>query len=91
MLFVKILYCVTFIVIPESSVSTQDSSSVRFPIEGMTHPQRCFRVYVGALISLWPFLFPVFLFAAHPKEFFLTGLKKLERTHKCVWSSGGNK
>jgi hypothetical protein len=57
MLFVKILYCVTFIVIPEISVSTQDSSSVRFLIEGMTHPQRCFRVYVGVLISLRLFLF----------------------------------
>jgi hypothetical protein len=29
--------------------------------------------------------FPIFLFAAHPKEFFLDGLKKLEqRSHKCV-------
>jgi hypothetical protein len=34
--------------------------------------------YVGLLISLWLFLFPVFLFAAQPKEFFLDGLKKLE-------------
>jgi hypothetical protein len=41
--------------------------------------------YVGVLISLWLFLFPVFLFAAQPKEFFLDGLKKLEqRSHKCV-------
>jgi hypothetical protein len=30
-------------------------------------------------------LFPIFLFAAQPKEFFLDGLKKLEqRSHKCV-------
>jgi hypothetical protein len=30
-------------------------------------------------------------FATQPKEFFLDGLKKLEqRSHKCVWSSGGN-
>jgi hypothetical protein len=37
------------------------------------------------LISLWIFLFPAFLFAAQPKEFFLGGLKKLEqRSHKCV-------
>jgi hypothetical protein len=29
--------------------------------------------------------FPIFLFAAHAKEFFLDGLKKLEqRSHKCV-------
>jgi hypothetical protein len=35
--------------------------------------------------------FPIFLFAAQPKEFFLDGLKKLEqRSHKFVWSSGGN-
>jgi hypothetical protein len=43
------------------------------------------RLYVGALISLWLFLFSIFLFAAQPKEFFLDGLKKLEqRSHKCV-------
>jgi hypothetical protein len=43
------------------------------------------RIYVGVLISLWLFLFPDFLFAAQPKEFFLDGLKKLEqRSHKCV-------
>jgi hypothetical protein len=30
-------------------------------------------------------VFPIFLFAAQPKEFFLDGLKKLEqRSHKCV-------
>jgi hypothetical protein len=29
--------------------------------------------------------FPIFLFSAQPKEFFLDGLKKLEqRTHKCM-------
>jgi hypothetical protein len=29
--------------------------------------------------------FPIFLFAAQPKEFVLDGLKKLEqRSHKCV-------
>jgi hypothetical protein len=29
--------------------------------------------------------FPIFLFAAQPKEFFFDGLKKLEqRSHKCV-------
>jgi hypothetical protein len=40
---------------------------------------------VGMLISLWLFLFTIFLFAAQPKEFFLDGLKKLEqRSHKCV-------
>jgi hypothetical protein len=33
--------------------------------------------------------FPIFLFAAQPKEFFLDGLKKLEqRSHKCVELSG---
>jgi hypothetical protein len=43
------------------------------------------RMYVGVLISLWLLLFPVFLFAEQPKEFFLDVLKKLEqRSHKCV-------
>jgi hypothetical protein len=42
-------------------------------------------IYVGVLISLLPFLFPIFLLAEQPKEFFLDGLKKLEqRSHKCV-------
>jgi hypothetical protein len=49
--------------------------------------------YVGVLISLWVFpisCFPVFLFAAQPKEFFLGGLKKFEqRSHKCVELRGG--
>jgi hypothetical protein len=41
--------------------------------------------YVGVLRSLWLFLFPIFLLAAQPKEFFLDELKKLEqRSHKCV-------
>jgi hypothetical protein len=31
----------------------------------------------GGLISLWLFLFPIFIFAAQPKELFLDGLKKL--------------
>jgi hypothetical protein len=35
--------------------------------------------------------FSIFLFATQPKEFFLDGLKKLkQRSHRCVWSSGGN-
>jgi hypothetical protein len=42
-------------------------------------------MHIGVLKSLWLFLFPVFLFAAQPKEFFLDGLKKLEQpSHKCV-------
>jgi hypothetical protein len=41
--------------------------------------------YIGVLISLWRFVFPIFLFEAQPKEIFLDGLKKLEqRSHKCV-------
>jgi hypothetical protein len=41
--------------------------------------------YVGLLISFWLFLFPIFPFAAQPKEFFLDRLKKLEqRSHKFV-------
>jgi hypothetical protein len=28
--------------------------------------------------------FPIFLFAAQPKEFFLDGLKLEQRSHKCV-------
>jgi hypothetical protein len=39
----------------------------------------CTHTYVGVLISLWLFLFSIFLFAAQPKEFFLGGLKKLEQ------------
>jgi hypothetical protein len=58
--------------------------STRGGVEG----QKCVRargIYVRVLISLWLFLFPIFLFAAQPKEFFLDGLKKLEqRSHKCV-------
>jgi hypothetical protein len=47
------------------------------------------RVYVGVLISLWRFLFPNFLFAAQPKEFFLDGLKKSEqRSHVCGAQEG---
>jgi hypothetical protein len=42
------------------------------------------QMYVGVLLSLWLFRFPI-LFAAQAKEFFLDGLKKLEqRSHKCV-------
>jgi hypothetical protein len=41
-------------------------------------------IYVGVLISFWLFLFPLFLFAAQPREFFLDGLTKLERSHKYV-------
>jgi hypothetical protein len=45
--------------------------------------------YVGLLISLWLFLFAIFLSAAQPKEFFLYGLKKLEQlSHKCVELKG---
>jgi hypothetical protein len=48
-----------------------------------------YEYYVGVLISLWLFLFPIFLSAAQPKEFFFDGLKKLEqRSHKCVELSG---
>jgi hypothetical protein len=41
--------------------------------------------YVGVLINLWLYLFPIFLFPSRPKEFFLDGLKKLKQgSHKCV-------
>jgi hypothetical protein len=41
------------------------------------------------LISLWLFLFPIFLFAAQPKELALDGLKKLEqRSQVCVELKG---
>jgi hypothetical protein len=47
--------------------------------------KRELQLYTGVLISLWLLLFPIFLFAAQPKEFFLDGLKKLEqRSHKSV-------
>jgi hypothetical protein len=40
---------------------------------------------VRVLISLWLFLFTIFLFAAQQKEIFLDGLRKLEqRSHKRV-------
>jgi hypothetical protein len=49
-----------------------------------------FKLYAGVLISLCLFLFPIFLFAAQPKEFYLDGVKKLEqRSHKCVELRGG--
>jgi hypothetical protein len=52
-------------------------------LQSLEHVPAC--IYVGVLISLWLFLFPIFLFAPQPKEFFLDGLKKLEqRSHKCV-------
>jgi hypothetical protein len=39
-------------------------------------------MHMGADMSL---AFPIFLFAAQRKEFYLDGLKKLEqRSHKCV-------
>jgi hypothetical protein len=42
-------------------------------------------IYIRVLISLWLFLLHIFLFAAQPKEFFVDGLKKLEkRSHKFV-------
>jgi hypothetical protein len=41
------------------------------------------------LISLWLFLFPVFILAAQQKEFFLDGVKKLkQQSHKYVELSG---
>jgi hypothetical protein len=47
--------------------------------------QKVARKYLGVLIHFWLFLFPIFLFAAQPKYFFLHGLKKLEqRSYKCV-------
>jgi hypothetical protein len=34
--------------------------------------------------------FPIYLFAAQPKEFFSDGLKKLkQRSHKCMELRGG--
>jgi hypothetical protein len=37
-------------------------------------------IYVGMLISLWLFLFPIFLFAAQPKEFFFGWVKEVRTT-----------
>jgi hypothetical protein len=52
-------------------------------IELVSHPYKT--AYAGVLISLLLFLFPIFLFAAQAKQFFLDGLKKLEqRSHKNV-------
>jgi hypothetical protein len=49
----------------------------------------CLCMYVGVLISFWLFLFPISLFSAQPKDFFLDGLKKLEqRSHNCVEPGG---
>jgi hypothetical protein len=48
-------------------------------------------MYVGVLISLCRFVFPIFLFAAQTKEFLLDVLKKLEqRSHKCAELRGEN-
>jgi hypothetical protein len=48
-----------------------------------------FDLYVAGLIILWLSLFPIFIFAAQPKELFLDWLKKLEqRSHKCVTLEG---
>jgi hypothetical protein len=45
--------------------------------------------YVGILIILGLFLFPIFLFAGQPKEFFLDRLNKLEeQSHKSVEPRG---
>jgi hypothetical protein len=38
-----------------------------------------FNLCRGGADNLWLFLFPIFLFAAQPKEFFLDRLKKLEQ------------
>jgi hypothetical protein len=47
------------------------------------------QTYVGVLISLWLFLFHLFLFAAQLKEFFFCGLKKVEQqSHECVELKG---
>jgi hypothetical protein len=54
-------------------------------VRGLILPVAKYGLYERVLISLW-----LFIFAAQPKEFFLDGLKKLEqRSHKCLWSSGG--
>jgi hypothetical protein len=53
-------------------------SSINYPTERVVK----FTVLRGADKSL---AFPIFLFAAQQKEFFLDGLKKSEqRSHKCV-------
>jgi hypothetical protein len=44
--------------------------------------------YERVLISLWLFLFPIFLFAAQPKEFSLDGLKKLEQQSQVCGAHG---
>jgi hypothetical protein len=42
-------------------------------------------MYIGVLINLWLFLSADGWFVAQPKEFFLDGLKKLEKqSHNCV-------
>jgi hypothetical protein len=35
--------------------------------------------YIGVVISLWLFLFPIFLLTAQQKELFVDGLTKLEQ------------
>jgi hypothetical protein len=44
------------------------------PVSSVTAPS----IYVGVLLNLWLFLFPIFVFVAQPKEFFLDVLKKLD-------------
>jgi hypothetical protein len=71
---------------PEDGGSVFPRNSAMSVYKTFTHAIKC----VGVLISLWLFLFPIFLFAAQPKEIFLDQLKKLEqRSHKCVELRGG--
>jgi hypothetical protein len=52
------------------------------PVQKLKGSNTTARLCRGADKSL---AFPIFLFAAQPKELFLDGLKKLEqRSHKCV-------
>jgi hypothetical protein len=77
--------------LPFSHIQRKERNSTSKIIFRDLNPTSQKTLYVGLLISLWPFLFLVFLFAAQPKEFFLDGLKKLEqRRHKWVELRGGH-
>jgi hypothetical protein len=76
-----VCYSIKYIVSCNFKVMQRTAVGIMFPDKR----RNTFLMLRRGLISLWLLLFPVFLFAAQPKEFFLDGLKKLEqRSHKFV-------
>jgi hypothetical protein len=72
---------------PTMGISLQSQGTTRLMTNmvAVATPRLYWSLYVRVLISLWLFIFPIFLFAPQPEELFLDGLKKLEqRSHKYV-------